>query len=169
MIGAIYARKSTGRTWLAIIPLLLVVAAPPSAAAADRKEMTYEDYSAATAQVTDQFMKIYEENGVRVRQAVILEKCGYKKEADELNVASVTAEKTLLLRLAEDGVKSGKLTSYAAVLLAREGAQSMMVGYRLGYQESFRAMSDHLPARHYEALCKSTLQQARESLKEDSQ
>jgi len=42
-----------------------------------------------------------------------------------------------------------------------------MIGYRVGYQESFMEMTDSLPARDYKSLCTATLRRTREWLNKD--
>jgi hypothetical protein len=150
--------------WLAVVVALAI--SQPTAAEPER-DMTFQEYSQTMEQTSGYFMKLYKDLGLRVRYAAILEKCGYKKEADELDAGTGATEKTLLDRLTLDGIDSHKLPpSFAAIALARESARGMMIGYRLGYRESFNAMSDTLAARDYESLCKSTLRKAREVMQE---
>ncbi len=170
MIAAIYARKSTeqktGVVRSVLMAILLAVATVSTAEAADEKDMSYEDYQGAIAQINGYFMKLYTAVGVRVRQTVILARCGYKKEADDLDAGTEVIVKTILDRLAQEGIEKRKLPTFAALVLVRESAQSMFTGYRLGFKESLDITSDHLAARDYEALCKSSLREARKQLKE---
>src|SRR5262245_15908674 len=101
---------SIHRTYLVVMALALFVwGACPSPATANDKDMSYEEYRAALAQIDGYFQKLYEENIVRVRHSMILQKCGYKKEADEIDVAHAAAEKAVLDRLGQESLSSGKL------------------------------------------------------------
>jgi hypothetical protein len=73
-----------------------------------------------------------------VRNAVALERCGYNKEADDLDVGTGEIERAELDQLSEDGLKNGKIANTAAAItLVRESARSAMIDYRVGYRESF--------------------------------
>jgi hypothetical protein len=151
---------------------LLVIATParPSPAGAENPpghtfdNVTYEDYQQGRSQVADHFLPIYKEFGAHVRRAQILKKCGYKREADALQVAIASLANKRLMAISEDAILRGKLRNPGAAFVAREGADSMLVGYGLGYEESFTLVSDLLPGRDYESLCKKMLRDTREWL-----
>jgi len=42
-----------------------------------------------------------------------------------------------------------------------------MIGYRVGYRESFMEMTDSLPARDYKSSCTATLRRTRKWLNKD--
>jgi len=154
----------------AICLLLVMLACPLSAAAAEDSQPTnptHQEYLDATREGGDYFWKLYTELGERARHGEVLKKCGYKKEADELDAGTLAVEKAVITKSIEEGLASKKLPqNFAAMLLARESAMSMLVGYRLGFGDSFALTRDSLPARDYEALCKSALKKVQEWQKE---
>jgi len=122
----------------------------------------YEHYRQGLSRVTDYFAALYREFGIYVRHSEILRKCGYKKEADEIDARVAEQLGKKLNALIELDLKSKKLPSTGALMVAREAARGMWNGYALGYKDSFTVMSDLFRARDYEWLCKTTLQKARE-------
>ena len=169
MIAANYARKSClyllGRShWL--LSLVVVISCLEGHAGAEERPLTYEDYQAGSALATKYFWPVYSELGVRARYEQILLKCGYKKEADDLAARTEALIKTKLDAITEQDIESGKIKHIGTVLLGREGANDLWVGYRIGFGEGFSLLSDQLPARTYEAVCKSTLGKVRGMLEE---
>lgn len=164
MISAIYARKAAV---LIVLGAALVFAALGSAAE-DPGDVPYEHYQQGRSRVTEYFVKVHEEFAGRFRVVQILAKCGYKKEADELDAKVVSLVKKKLDALVQADIKSEKLPSIGALFVAHEGAFSMWVGYGFGFRKSFEVLSDLLPARTYEAVCKDALKEARERLEEAS-
>ena len=153
----------------AICLLLVMFACPLSAAAVEDSEPTsptYQEYLDASRQATEYFLKMYTEIGDRVRRGEVLQKCGYKKEADELDARTLAIEKVMIKKSIEEGVASKKLASNTAILIARESAISLFAGYRFGFGESFALTRDSLLARDYEDLCKAALRKAQEWQKE---
>src|SRR4029453_17383242 len=96
----------------AIRLLLVMFACPLSAAAVEDSEPTsptYQEYLDASRQATEYFLKLYTEIGDRVRRGEVLQKCGYKKEADELDARTLAIEKVMIKKSIEEGAGSKKL------------------------------------------------------------
>jgi len=148
-----------------LLAIVLVMVVPVFAQAADEAG-GYTEYKQGTGRVSTFFMALYEEFGQQVRVAEILFKCGYKKEADELNARTAIKQKEKLYALIDKDMKDNKLQSVMANLVAFEGTSSMQVGYRGGYRDSLSHLADMIPAKSYEVMCKSSLKTAREWLEE---
>jgi hypothetical protein len=149
---------------VAIIGILVGIAHP---AYGDKHGEQYGQYRQGAERASEYFLALYKEYGARNRHSVILLKCGYKKEADELDVKTRALEKKKLDDLLDSAIKDRTFRSMEAVSVAWEGTQSMLVGYRIGYTEALSLTADSIPSRIYESLCKSSLQKVRAWLEED--
>jgi hypothetical protein len=151
-------------TSAAAVALLLLAALmfPPSVHGQETGEDAYEEYVQGTSRVSEFFLALHKEYGEYSRHSQVLRKCGYKKEADETlaRVGDLVTKK--LKVLVDRDIEGRKLSSMSAIVVARETARGMWIGYGIGFRDSFTTTADLLPARTYESICKASLQKVRE-------
>lgn len=138
----------------------------PTLPAAQGEPLTQAEYVAAVSLGTEYWYPLYSECGARGRYSRILTKCGYKKEADELDSATEALVRKRLDQLAQGRIDAGKCRQLEAAMVARETAHGVWTGYKLGFGEGFSITSQGLTAGAYEGVCKSALTRAREWLSE---
>jgi hypothetical protein len=129
---------------------------------AQDKPFTYDTYLKGTSLVSTYFFEVYNAFGEQARYRAILEKCGHKKEADEIQARILPLIGKKIDHLIWADLSRDKLTDIEALKVANEGTMTLWTGYQLGFRDSFGVMSGLLPTHLYESICKLGLQKARE-------
>ena len=98
--------------WIAASSTALILLTWPTLPAAQDEPLTQAEYVAAVSLGTEYWYPLYSEFGARGRYSRILTKCGYKKEADELDSATEALVRKKLEQLAQgriDGLRRVEL------------------------------------------------------------
>jgi hypothetical protein len=142
----------------AAIVATLVILQPLPVPAREDDLPPEEEYRKGISLGMQYFHEVYGgEFAPKSRATEILKKCGYKKEAQELETLTMSSAHQKLNELVKESKSNGVVLNGASFLLASQTALGLLMGYSLGFGESFSMFSDLLAARTYDDICKSSL------------
>ena len=148
--------------WLVVLSLCLAPVA--EAQNAPLEPADEQALAEGNLQAREFFKALHRRLGEGARYGEVLRECGYKKEVEEIDTFVDGQFQKRFAELREDAVKSNKLSSTTALLIAQQGTQSAWVGYISGFREAF-ALSRRLAAPNVnELFCRATLKRARQWL-----
>jgi hypothetical protein len=152
----------------AIVVGVALLAWPLLSEAQDRP-LDGDEYLAALVTGTGYWTPLYQEYGRRFRQGRIVAACGYRREADALETATETQFLKKLNQLTREADAAGKFRRTEALVMAREVAHAILIGYKFGLRDGVDILGGALSAPAQEGPCQDVLRRVREWLSEGPQ